>query len=581
MSNSKHIQFATKYVTENEPDGEKWIKFIGTAPTIDRDGEVIDTASLRIPVKPKGYKRADELTTSDVVDLPFLIDHNWSVEKQIGSVRSLVINQDGELEGVAGLADVDEAMRVHELAKKDHLGNSISGTFDYSTGYITDGVIYDAELLEFSVVFKGSNRDARVLAVSKQVAESEIMEEKPDTEQVVDDVVATDEVADVVDVKDEVKVEVTEQVAEKEVKEMSKTDEIVAKQVVAELPAQEVAPKFKKDVNAIKEVFVKQFMAFHAGDSAELARLNEKAINLDGLDSKIITPAEGTALYQSEVVTRDIVEAYNLTGNVGRLVNKIDILGATQWKSIVETNGTGFKPVGVTEVKPEDEPVWTPVVVLPKEHALIVAWYDTIARQTPIAVYDQIVRYIAGQYSRLEDNIILTFAGVTSTGGDVFAPTGLVPLLTGGDQEVPFDDTYKSTSILSALGTAYGLIESDAELSIVTNRATWGKLATATDETGNAVFKVVGQQVTAGALGTFNVVLSNEMEDGDVVMGAFSLYDLVTRGGLETLFSQHATVGSVNLFTQDASALRACVEIAGKAVKKEAFALLKATAVAP
>ena len=49
----------------------------------------------------------------------------------------------------------------------------------------------------------------------------------------------------------------------------------------------------------------------------------------------------------------------------------------------------------------------------------------------------------------------------------------------------------------------------------------------------------------------------------------------MTRGGLSTLFSREATVGSLNLFTQDASALRADVDITGGAVALESFVLLQ------
>jgi hypothetical protein len=95
------------------------------------------------------------------------------------------------------------------------------------------------------------------------------------------------------------------------------------------------------------------------------------------------------------------------------------------------------------------------------------------------------------------------------------------------------------------------------------------------DANDHPIFSVVGNQVAAGALGTFNVVLSQVLEDGDVVVGAFADYNLVTRGGLGTLFSREAVVGSLNLFTQDASALRADVDITGGPVLVTSFQLLQ------
>jgi HK97 family phage major capsid protein len=249
-------------------------------------------------------------------------------------------------------------------------------------------------------------------------------------------------------------------------------------------------------------------------------------------------------------------------------------MGATQWKRIVQTRGQGFQPVGIQERKPEDKPTWSPLTVLPKEHALIVAWYDAIARETPIAVYQQIIRYIANEYAKLEDKIILSFAGVTTAGGDTFAATGLVPLLIAEGSRVVNIATFGAADISKAFGYAYGVVETDAELSLVANRKTWGQMAVAVDTQGRTIFNVVGQQVNVGALGSFNVRISEEVPNGLVVVGAYGDYDLVTRGGMETLFSREATVGTLNLFTDDASAVRACVDIAGKPAMLKSFALL-------
>ena len=95
------------------------------------------------------------------------------------------------------------------------------------------------------------------------------------------------------------------------------------------------------------------------------------------------------------------------------------------------------------------------------------------------------------------------------------------------------------------------------------------------DANDNPIFTVVGNQVTVGALGSFNVVLSQELGEGEVVIGAYDDYNLVTRGQLATLFSREATVGSLNLFTQDASALRADVDITGGPVFIQSFYLLR------
>ncbi len=70
------------------------------------------------------------------------------------------------------------------------------------------------------------------------------------------------------------------------------------------------------------------------------------------------------------------------------------------------------------------------------------------------------------------------------------------------------------------------------------------------------------------------VETSSVLPDGAIVIGNFKDYTLVTRGGLSTLFSQEAMVGELNLFQNNASAIRASVNIAGKAVPITSFWLL-------
>lgn len=165
MSKTKDIALSSKGVKRVELDGERQLRVIASAPTLDRDLEVIDTATIQVPVKPKGLKYASDLLATDQVDVPFLIDHEWALEKQAGHIKSLVINELGELEAVVQLANVENGDRVYELAKNGSLGNSFSIGFTLQNATIEDGVVRNIELLELSAVFKGSNRDARLLEV--------------------------------------------------------------------------------------------------------------------------------------------------------------------------------------------------------------------------------------------------------------------------------------------------------------------------------------------------------------------------------------------------------------------------------
>jgi hypothetical protein len=607
-------------VSSKAVEGERTILAVVSSTNFDRDYERVDVTSLRLPLKGGGTVYAKDLTGKEAIDIPMLLNHSFDVEDVIGSVRKAYLNEMNELVVEFGISGRAKAQDLMTLIDEKHLDNAFSITMsDYN---FDNDTIYDAEIVEISMVFRGSNKDARVLAVKSLIKESSMAEAKEQTlaekkaeierlkkelEVAEADVVETpdEQPADETpEVTDEAEIEADEEADEpvdgeaeaiaeaeaedeaddeqsdeaenneaKETKQMS--DKITAKQV-KDTPAPEVVEVVAKKASKkeIRELFVKQFIAYKTKNVAELEKLNEKAMELDGVKSKEITYANASALYQSEVVATDIFEQYSNTGRVGSLVNKIDILGATQWKQIVQTRGSGFAPVGIQETKAEDKPVWTPITILPKEHALIVAWYDAIARETPIAVYQQIVRYIADEYAKLEDKIVISFDGITTGGGDVFARTGLVPLLLADGTRTVNVATFTGAAVQPALGMAYGLVESDKQLSMVCNRKTWGRLATTVDTAGVNTFTVVGQQVTAGALGTFNIVISEEVTDGNVVLGAFDDYQLVSRGGLETLFSREATVGTLNLFEDDASAVRACVDVAGKPVSLKSFVLL-------
>lgn len=586
-------------VTSEAAEGERTLTFVVSTNRTDRDYERVDVPSLRLPLKGGGYVRANELMGDEPVDIPLLLNHSFDIEDVVGSARRMYLNDMDELVAVFGISSRAKAQDMLTLFEEGHLDNAVSITMsDYE---FRDSTIYDAEVVEISLVFRGSNKEARLLAVKSLIkgegmATATLEDKKAELERLqkeIEDEEKPNSVAEAVENTPKPAEEpkptdavVTPSVDDpkpqdpapqppkpNEEKSMSNT---VAVKQVKDAPEPEIveAPATKKATKReIRELFVKQFIAYKTKNTSALKELNHKAMELDGVSTKAISYDDASSLYQSEVVSTDILTEYTNIGRLGQLVNKVDIMGATQWKRIVEASGNGFQPVGIEETKPEDKPTWTPLTVLPKEHALIVAWYDAIARETPIAVYQQIIRYIADQYAKLEDKIIISFAGVTTAGGDTFASTGLVPALVAAGR-IRNVATFGAADTAAGLGGAYGMLETDKPLTIVANRQTWGRLAVVVDADGRAVFTNTGQQVTAGALGAFNVVVSQEVPSGNAVLGAFSDYDLVTRGGLETLFSREATVGSLNLFTDDASAVRACCDIAGKAARLESFVLI-------
>lgn len=411
----------------------------------------------------------------------------------------------------------------------------------------------------------------------EEVAEEEVIE-TPATETPAEEVTDAEEVeeadeeeTDEEEVAEAPTSEIKPTSQKKESPKMTKPKETIATDEVVEQPdpaavSQPTDQAITK--NEFKKNFVEMLSTAYNGRQVEAEAQAEKL----GA-TMVINGTSGEPLFGGEILSLDIREAYTNLGRVGALVNHIDIEGAETFKQLVETAGAGFRPVALGAVKQEDQPVWTPVTFEPHEFALIVAWLDGVQRRSPIAIYNQIVRYIAKEYARLQDKIVLTWNGGTF-GGEVFPRTGLVPILTAAGR-VTVVASYDAADVLVAIAEAYGEIESDGDIVLVANRKTWARLAVTLDANENPIFKVVGEQVQVGALGTFRVVLSSVLADGDVVVGVYEDYNIVTRGDLATLFSREATVGSLNLFTQDASALRADVDITGGPVVVESFQLLQ------
>lgn len=584
-------------------EGEKTVRAVVTAPTLDRDYDIVDTASLRLPLKKGGNVQAKSLTGNEVLDVPFLLNHSMDVENVIGSARSAKMNAQGELEMVFGLSSLEKAQNMYTLLSEGHLDNAFSITFhDYE---IQDGVMKDAEILEVSLVWRGSNKDARLLEVSKmltvekevdseetetkeeaeaetEVEETNTEETKTETTEEVEEVESQEETEDEEteenkETEEEVQSDDTD--TESEDKENNKENKMTKEEIAAEtvVESKEVVvdqPKKTKAVSkaAIRKNFVQQVDAIFNQKPELLAKFVKEGAELEGVDVKTL---DLSGSYLSEVVSSDLKTAYVDAGGVGRLVNTVDITGADIFKTIVETSGTGFQATALGGEKPVDQPVWSPVSITPYEYALIVPWLDGAAQRTPLAVYNNVVKYIATSYKKLEDQIILTQEAET-VDGESRGATGLVPLLQTAGRSSAIATDYSAENLVAALATAFGNVQSDGQLTLVANRATWASIATSQDDNFNTIFNVVGDKVTIGALGTFNVETSQVLPNGAVVIGVFSDYTLVTRGGLSTLFSQEAMVGELNLFQNNASAIRASVNIAGKAVPITSFWLLTA-----
>ena len=147
--------------------GERLITFVASSPFTDRDGDSVDTMSLRLPKKGGGVLLAKDLPPegSSEVDIPLMLNHSQDVTDIIGSVRKAYMNDQGELIFQAGLSKRSIANEMLTLLEEGHLDNAFSITMsDYHYAPETSK-IFNAEVLEVSLVFRGSNKEARLLAL--------------------------------------------------------------------------------------------------------------------------------------------------------------------------------------------------------------------------------------------------------------------------------------------------------------------------------------------------------------------------------------------------------------------------------
>nr|UVX75266.1 MAG: major capsid protein [Bacteriophage sp.] len=131
------------------------------------NGLTVDLATLKAPLINGTLKLVDELTESDRLTLPLLIDHEPSIEAQAGTITRLWTTDAG-LMAEAKLSEVDNGERVRRLAEDGCLTNSFSITVEFSERPNKDGIIHDGELVEISVVYRGADPKAAFTAINKR-----------------------------------------------------------------------------------------------------------------------------------------------------------------------------------------------------------------------------------------------------------------------------------------------------------------------------------------------------------------------------------------------------------------------------
>lgn len=143
------------------------LTFLANSGKVMSDGLTVDLKTLKAPLIDGSLKLVSDLTESDKLSLPLLIDHMPSIECQAGAITRLWMTDAG-LMAEAKLSEVDQGERIRQLATDGCLTNSFSITVEFNQRPGKDGIIHDGELLEISVVYRGADPRAAFTAINSR-----------------------------------------------------------------------------------------------------------------------------------------------------------------------------------------------------------------------------------------------------------------------------------------------------------------------------------------------------------------------------------------------------------------------------
>lgn len=143
------------------------LTFLANSGKVMCDGLTVDLKTLKAPLTDGTLKLVSDLTESDKLSLPLLIDHMPSIECQAGAITRLWMTDDGMM-AEAKLSEVDQGERIRQLAADGCLTNSFSITVEFNQRPGKDGIIHDGELLEISVVYRGADPRAAFTAINSR-----------------------------------------------------------------------------------------------------------------------------------------------------------------------------------------------------------------------------------------------------------------------------------------------------------------------------------------------------------------------------------------------------------------------------
>lgn len=143
------------------------LTFLANSGKVMCDGLTVDLKTLKAPLIDGSLKLVSDLTESDKLSLPLLIDHMPSIECQAGAITRLWMTDAGMM-AEAKLSEVDQGERIRQLAADGCLTNSFSITVEFNQRPGKDGIIHDGELLEISVVYRGADPRAAFTAINSR-----------------------------------------------------------------------------------------------------------------------------------------------------------------------------------------------------------------------------------------------------------------------------------------------------------------------------------------------------------------------------------------------------------------------------
>lgn len=143
------------------------LTFLANSGKVMCDGLTVDLKTLKAPLIDGTLKLVSDLTESDKLSLPLLIDHMPSIECQAGAITRLWMTDEGMM-AEAKLSEVDQGERIRQLAADGCLTNSFSITVEFNQRPGKDGIIHDGELLEISVVYRGADPRAAFTAINSR-----------------------------------------------------------------------------------------------------------------------------------------------------------------------------------------------------------------------------------------------------------------------------------------------------------------------------------------------------------------------------------------------------------------------------